>query len=70
MPYWYKQNLLLYIREDRLATLPKELKDHMMVKPKRLVHPKNYEYIGKAYNGIMQKNASRLYHIKKLLGYS
>ncbi len=70
LPYWYKQNLLLYIREDRLETLPKELNDHLTDKPRRLVHPKNYEYVGKAYNGLMQKDASRRYHLKKLWRHS
>lgn len=40
--WWYAQNTLLFVREDRLAGLPRLLEAVVPEAPPRLIHPRHY----------------------------
>ncbi|MDH5472002.1 MAG: class I SAM-dependent methyltransferase [Gammaproteobacteria bacterium] len=71
IPYWYKQNILMFVKQERLADLKIHHPDSSTSKlPLRLVHPDIYLSKINKMNTIKGSMKSFRRAIKKILGFS
>jgi len=64
IPFWYKQNMILYVKKERMSELILNERDSVLTRPISLVHPEQY-LSAKVASRIVLDEIKKRFKIKK-----